>query len=72
LVKTYRITPADPPPEPWIEDLAPALWGIEDRDEYRDREVSRRRRRVDIGPEVTQTSLEDTVAAGGDGSDPSK
>jgi DNA-binding transcriptional ArsR family regulator len=68
--------PTDPPDlrevshaEPWVEDLAPALWGLEGREEYRDREVSRRRRRVDAGPEVTQTSLADPgdVDAGGGG-----
>lgn len=62
--------PTDPPDlrevshaGPWVEDLAPALWGLEGRDEFRDREVSRRRCRVDAGPDVTQVPLADPTAA---------
>jgi len=44
--------------EPWIEDLAPALWGLEGRDEYRDQELDRRRRSIAAGPPISQTPLD--------------
>jgi DNA-binding MarR family transcriptional regulator len=56
--------PTDPPDlrevhhaEPWIEDLAPALWGLEGREEYRDQELGRRRRSIAAGPTISQTPL---------------
>jgi hypothetical protein len=42
---------------PWIDDLAAALWGLEGRERWRDREESHRKRRVDAGPTVAQTPV---------------
>jgi hypothetical protein len=51
--------------EPWVEDLAPALWGLEGRDAYRDAELARRRRSVAAGPPVAQTPLADASTTDG-------
>lgn len=47
--------------EPWIEDLAPALWSLEGHDDYRDRELDRRRRSIAAGPPISQTPLNEAT-----------